>query len=175
MSETDPSKPLPIAMIADILRRGLLSLLSEEQLEKHKIILNRPIYDDDRGNVVLYNEARTKLSAWVRPFYKDNIWLEVEWVMDNYPSFHVAVIMQPDHQLAKHINKELTGWHVGNCGIDGVNIKDGEIVEPEELGVDARCPECGAKMKTRAVAPVVSVQTGINEIWYCEECEDTDG
>jgi len=153
MNETEVPKPISLAGIlqhlytGDELRQEIIQREIDDRKKPytpgHDPEILRPISDDERGNVVLFSEDRLKLAAWVRPFHKGDIWLHVEWVVENYPSFRVVAIIQTEHQLVKHINKELVGWCVNHCGIDGVNIKDGWIVEPEELETGARCPECG--------------------------------
>ena len=75
----------------------------------------------EKGNTWLCDDDGNHV-AW---FQVDGRHLEVSVTPGNSPGFYIRALPDEENKpekIARHINKNLSGWHVRRCNIEGVNI-----------------------------------------------------
>lgn len=83
---------------------------------------------NERGNLSFRNEEG---SAVLFAYVDDGVWLQAAFTPVNYPAWEVSTFSAVDEDLIEHIHENLDGWYVDKCNLDGVNIYDGRVENPE--------------------------------------------
>lgn len=86
--------------------------------------------ETERGNIWLTNEeGACNHNVWIRLVGQK--WLQIAIRPENYPGLAVNTITVTDAELAAHINKECGGMVVRKANLDGLQVRNGYILEDD--------------------------------------------
>ena len=81
---------------------------------------------NERGGTLLVDEEGNMV-AWLPVGDK---FLEITYNEDNYPALNVGPAGGTADEIVAHINKNLGGWYVRKCNLEGINMtNDNEVIE----------------------------------------------
>lgn len=73
------------------------------EVPAYQLTLDQDWSDCERGGILLVNSESERFNAWLHQC--DDIWLEITWVPDNYPSLNVTLVKISDEDLWRHLVK----------------------------------------------------------------------
>lgn len=107
-------------------------------MSKHTIELNDSFVETEAGNILIVNEEGGWFNSWIK--LGIDIWFEIIWRPNDYPSLTVSIIHSTSEKLAAHIMDrfaETGGWKALKLNhVEGITLdSQGFIVTPEEKKV----------------------------------------
>lgn len=86
---------------------------------------------NERGGNLLTHAEERRLVAWLPIPDKKDLWLEITYYQDNYPSLSVSVLTSTEASLAEHITRKFgrqMEWYVSKINLPGVTVEDDHVV-----------------------------------------------
>lgn len=81
----------------------VIDSVAGSEVPQYQITLDQDWHDTERGNILLMNSESERFNAWLSQ--GDDLWLEITWVPDNYPSLNVTVVRCTPEEMWRHLVK----------------------------------------------------------------------
>lgn len=99
----------------------------------------------ERGNILLTNGHGDAWVGYVRigehkPDQR-NVWLGVSIMPENSPVMNITTFHVTDAELAREIETTYDAWEVRKMNLDGVNVDDGYIHDPQGVNTSEGDPK----------------------------------